>query len=149
MTGEEARRLLNGDTKSESLVKHALAVEAGTRHCARRFGADARTGGVVGSTIAKSDPNGLSYASLKEWCMRNSAPVLQYRQSCPHLVPVLTAKEQRPFRSNSGVRVMPVFNLVIWILMCCLSDSRSVVLSRCVGGPVTNISRQSRKWRWS
>jgi hypothetical protein len=45
--------------------------------------------------------------------MRNSAPVLQYRQSWPHLVPTFTAKAAKPFRSNSGVRVIPVFNLVV------------------------------------
>jgi hypothetical protein len=40
--------------------------------------------------------------------MRNNAPALQYRQSWPHLVPVLTAKEQEPLPSNSGVLVIPV-----------------------------------------
>ena len=36
---------------------------------------------------------------------------------CPHFVPTFTANEQRPFRSNSGVRVIPVVNEVVWILV--------------------------------
>jgi len=38
MTRNEAWNLLNEFTKSESLIKHALAVEAAMRHCAAHFG---------------------------------------------------------------------------------------------------------------
>ncbi len=48
MTREEAWSLLNEYTKSESLLKHALAVEAAMRHYAAHFGADAELWGVVG-----------------------------------------------------------------------------------------------------
>ncbi len=48
MTREQAWNLLNEFTKSESLLKHALAVEAAMRHYAAHFGADAELWGVVG-----------------------------------------------------------------------------------------------------
>jgi putative nucleotidyltransferase with HDIG domain len=48
MTREQAWRLLNEFTKSESLLKHALAVEAAMRYYAARSGADADTWGAVG-----------------------------------------------------------------------------------------------------
>ncbi len=48
MTREQAWNLLNEFTKSESLLKHALAVEAAMRHYAAHFGGDAELWGVVG-----------------------------------------------------------------------------------------------------
>ncbi|MBN1246924.1 MAG: HD domain-containing protein [Anaerolineae bacterium] len=47
-TREEAWELLNEYTKSPSLINHALAVEAGMRAYARRFGEDEEKWGVVG-----------------------------------------------------------------------------------------------------
>ena len=44
---EDAWRLLNEYTKSESLLKHALAVEAAVRGYARRFGEDEEAWGVA------------------------------------------------------------------------------------------------------
>jgi putative nucleotidyltransferase with HDIG domain len=48
MTRDEAWNLLNEYTKSESLIKHAVAVEAAMRHYAARFGENAETWGVTG-----------------------------------------------------------------------------------------------------
>jgi putative nucleotidyltransferase with HDIG domain len=48
MTRDEAWNLLNEYTKSESLIKHALAVEAAMRHYATRFGESVETWGVTG-----------------------------------------------------------------------------------------------------
>jgi putative nucleotidyltransferase with HDIG domain len=48
MTREIAWNLLREFTPSESLIKHALAVEAAMRHYAVHFGADAELWGVVG-----------------------------------------------------------------------------------------------------
>lgn len=48
MTRDEAWNLLNEYTKSESLIKHALAVEAAMRHYAEHFGEDAETWGTTG-----------------------------------------------------------------------------------------------------
>jgi predicted hydrolase (HD superfamily) len=45
---EDAFRLLNEYTKNESLIKHALAVEAVMRHFARRFGQDERKWAIIG-----------------------------------------------------------------------------------------------------
>ncbi|HSR52021.1 MAG TPA: HDIG domain-containing protein [Acidobacteriota bacterium] len=45
---EEAWQLLTEYTKNPSLIKHALAVEAGMRAYARKFGADEEKWGVVG-----------------------------------------------------------------------------------------------------
>lgn len=47
-TREEAWELLNEYTKSPNLINHALAVEAGMRAYARRFGEDEEKWGVVG-----------------------------------------------------------------------------------------------------
>lgn len=47
-TREEAWELLNEYTKSPSLINHALAVEAGMRAYARRYGEDEEQWGVVG-----------------------------------------------------------------------------------------------------
>ncbi len=48
MNREDAWTLLTEFTKSESLIKHALAVEAAMRAYARRFGEDEEKWGVVG-----------------------------------------------------------------------------------------------------
>lgn len=48
MTREEAWNLLCEYTESDSLRKHALAVEAAMRHYARHFGEDEELWGVVG-----------------------------------------------------------------------------------------------------
>ena len=48
MTREEAWKLLTEFTHSESLLKHALAVEAAMRHYAAHFGEDVEKWGVVG-----------------------------------------------------------------------------------------------------
>ena len=48
MTRNEAWNLLNEFTKSESLIKHALAVEAAMRHCAAHFGENVEIWGMTG-----------------------------------------------------------------------------------------------------
>ncbi len=48
MTGDEALTLLKEYTKSESLIRHAQAVEAAMRDYAPRFGGDVDTWGNVG-----------------------------------------------------------------------------------------------------
>ncbi len=48
MTRDETWSLLNEYTKSESLIKHALAVEAAMRHYAARSGENTETWGVTG-----------------------------------------------------------------------------------------------------
>ena len=47
-TREEAFRLLTEYNKSESLIKHALAVEGVMRYCARKRGEDEEKWGVIG-----------------------------------------------------------------------------------------------------
>lgn len=47
-TREDAWKLLNEYTKSQSLIKHALAVEASIRAYAARFGEDVEKWGIVG-----------------------------------------------------------------------------------------------------
>jgi putative nucleotidyltransferase with HDIG domain len=49
MTRTEAWSLLTAYTKSDSLLKHALAVEAAMRHYASHFGADVEQWGTTGS----------------------------------------------------------------------------------------------------
>ena len=48
MNREDAWQLLTEFTKSKSLIHHALAVEAGMRACAHKFGGDEDKWGVVG-----------------------------------------------------------------------------------------------------
>jgi putative nucleotidyltransferase with HDIG domain len=48
MTRDEGWKLLTEFTQSESLLKHALAVEAAMRHYAAHFGADVEKWGLVG-----------------------------------------------------------------------------------------------------
>jgi len=48
MEREQAWQLLTEFTKSESLIHHALAVEAAMRACAHKFGEDEEKWGVVG-----------------------------------------------------------------------------------------------------
>ena len=47
-TREQALELLREYTKTENLVKHAIAVEAIMRHFARKYGEDEETWGVIG-----------------------------------------------------------------------------------------------------
>ena len=47
-TREEAWQVLNGYTKNPHLITHALAVEAGMKAYARRFGEDEERWAVVG-----------------------------------------------------------------------------------------------------
>jgi len=47
-TREQAWRLLNEYNKNESLIKHALAVEAVMRYCARKRGEDEEKWGTIG-----------------------------------------------------------------------------------------------------
>jgi len=47
-TREEAFELLKTYNKSESLIKHALAVEGVMRYCARKYNADEEKWGIVG-----------------------------------------------------------------------------------------------------
>ncbi|MCH8820057.1 MAG: HDIG domain-containing protein, partial [Acidobacteria bacterium] len=48
VNGQEARQLLHEYTQSESLTKHALAVEAAMRAYARKFGEDEEKWGIAG-----------------------------------------------------------------------------------------------------
>jgi len=48
VTRDQAWQLLNEFTQNESLIKHALAVEAAMRHYARHFGQDEELWGAVG-----------------------------------------------------------------------------------------------------
>lgn len=48
MTRQQAYELLTEYTKKEGLIKHALAVEAGMRAYARKFGEDEEAWGIVG-----------------------------------------------------------------------------------------------------
>ena len=48
MNREEAYNLLTEYTKKEGLIKHALAVEAGMREYAKKFGEDEESWGIVG-----------------------------------------------------------------------------------------------------
>lgn len=48
MNREEAYNLLTEYTKKDSLIKHALAVEAGMREYAKKFGEDEESWGIVG-----------------------------------------------------------------------------------------------------
>lgn len=47
-TGEQALQLLKEFNKNESLIKHALAVEAVMRHFAENFGEDSTKWGIIG-----------------------------------------------------------------------------------------------------
>ncbi len=71
----EAFELLTEYTRNESLIKHALAVEAAMRHYARRFGEDEDLWGVVGLI---HDFDYEKYPSLEEHPFRG-AEILRSR----------------------------------------------------------------------
>lgn len=72
-TREAALALLLEFNRSESLVKHALAVEAVMRHIARRLGEDEELWGVVGLV------HDLDYERFPDQHCRKSAEILRER----------------------------------------------------------------------
>lgn len=72
-TREEAYRLLLEYNKSESLVKHALAVEAVMRHIARKRGEDEEKWGVIGLV------HDLDYELFPEEHCKKSEEILRER----------------------------------------------------------------------
>lgn len=70
-TRDEAFRLLTTWTASDSLVKHALAVEAVMRHMARSFGEDEEKWGIVGLV------HDLDYEKFPEEHCRRSPGILR------------------------------------------------------------------------
>ncbi len=72
-TRAEALQLLKEYNQSESLIRHALAVEAVMRHFARRRGADEELWGVVGLL------HDLDYEKFPEQHCRKSEEILRER----------------------------------------------------------------------
>jgi putative nucleotidyltransferase with HDIG domain len=72
-TRDQAYALLLEFNTSESLIKHALAVEAVMRHFARRRGQDEETWGIVGLV------HDLDYEKFPESHCRKSAEILRAR----------------------------------------------------------------------
>lgn len=70
-TREEAYKLLTTWTTNDSLVKHALAVEAVMRHLARRFGEDEQKWGIIGLV------HDLDYEKFPEEHCRRSPGILR------------------------------------------------------------------------
>jgi putative nucleotidyltransferase with HDIG domain len=70
-TREEAFALLTTWTKSDSLVKHALAVEAVMRHMARKLGEDEQKWGIVGLV------HDIDYEKFPEEHCRRSPAILR------------------------------------------------------------------------
>ena len=70
-TREEALALLKQYNKNEALIKHALAVEAVMRYCARRHGQDEDQWGVIGLV------HDLDYEQFPERHCHKSAEVLR------------------------------------------------------------------------
>jgi len=70
-TRDEAFRLLTTSTASDSLVKHALAVEAVMRHMARSLGEDEEKWGIVGLV------HDLDYEKFPEEHCRRSPGILR------------------------------------------------------------------------
>jgi putative nucleotidyltransferase with HDIG domain len=73
-TRETALALLKEYNQSDSLIKHALAVEAVMRHFARRRGADEETWGIVGLV------HDLDYEKFPDQHCRKSEEILRERQ---------------------------------------------------------------------
>ncbi len=69
MNREEAFELLKEYTKSESLIKHALAVEAAMRAYARKFGEDEELWGITGLL---HDFDYEKYPNMEEHALRGS-----------------------------------------------------------------------------
>ena len=72
LTRDNAWALLTEYTKSDSLLKHALAVEAGVRGYARRFGEDEEAWGFV-ALVHDFD--------YERWPTRRTTPTVAWR-SC-------------------------------------------------------------------
>jgi len=72
-TREEAYELLTAYNKSESLIKHALAVEGVMRHFARKKGQDEQMWGVVGLV------HDLDYEQFPEEHCKKSGEILRSR----------------------------------------------------------------------
>ncbi|MDJ0782562.1 MAG: HDIG domain-containing protein [Desulfosarcinaceae bacterium] len=70
-TREEAYALLTRYNQSESLIKHALAVEGVMRHFARKYGADEEMWGVIGLV------HDLDYEQFPEQHCTKTAEILQ------------------------------------------------------------------------
>jgi len=70
-TREEAFRLLCEYNRSESLIKHALAVEAVMRHFARKRGGDPEVWGIIGLV------HDIDYERFPEMHCRKSAEILE------------------------------------------------------------------------
>ena len=79
MNRDDAWALLTEYTKSESLLKHALAVEAAVRGYARKFGEDEDGWGIVGAAArlrlrALADARRSSVSSGARSCARRAIP---------------------------------------------------------------------------
>lgn len=70
-TREAAYALLNSYNQSESLIKHALAVEGVMRHFARKYGADEEMWGIIGLV------HDLDYEQFPEQHCTKSAEILR------------------------------------------------------------------------
>jgi putative nucleotidyltransferase with HDIG domain len=73
-TRDEALRLLTQYNENEALIKHALAVEAVMRYCARKRGQDEQEWGVVGLV------HDLDYGRFPEQHCHKSAEILREHQ---------------------------------------------------------------------
>ncbi len=79
-TRETALALLKEFNQSESLIKHALAVEAVMRHFARRRGADEEKWGIVGLV------HDLDYEKFPDQHCRKTEEILRERQWPPEYI---------------------------------------------------------------
>ena len=76
---DDAWRLLTEYTKSDSLLKHALAVEAAVRGYARKFGEDEEGWGMVGAAArlrlrALADASRIIRSAAARSCARRAIP---------------------------------------------------------------------------
>src|SRR2546421_155226 len=76
MTRDEAWNLLNEFTKSESLIKHALAVEAAMRHYAAHFSENVETWGMTASSVKKKMKQKSFAAAVKREDIEKGAELL-------------------------------------------------------------------------